>query len=336
MKSQAIYLCTNMYAPWDVVYDEKTRQDLNSLINIHPSPFTPDDIRSNTGDFHDVRFIFTKWGMTAFSDEEIGLFFPNLEAVFYASGSVKGFAGEFLTRGIRVFSAAAANAVPVAEYTFGQIILGAKGFFHSAGHFDEHSFSHYNKLCRSLPGLYNISIGVIGAGMIGSLVIEKLKTLHVSVLVYDPFLSDERAISLNVRKCGLHELFSSCEIITNHLADNEHTKGILGYDCFSLMSKTGVFINTGRGAQVVEDDLVRALREQPMRIALLDVTEPEPPLTGHPFYTMPNVFLSPHIAGSFGNEVSRMGRYMLEDFKRLISGEPTHYEVTAEQLEFMA
>jgi phosphoglycerate dehydrogenase-like enzyme len=98
----------------------------------------------------------------------------------------------------------------------------------------------------------------------------------------------------------------------------------------------GVFINTGRGAQVVEEDLVRALTEKPTRTALLDVTFPEPVPKGHPFYTMANVILTPHLAGSKGRELVRMGMYMAEEFERYITGAPLRYEVTLKQLATMA
>jgi len=102
------------------------------------------------------------------------------------------------------------------------------------------------------------------------------------------------------------------------------------------MWKNAVFINTGRGAQVVEDDLVRVLRERPDLTALLDVTNPEPVEEGHPFYTLPNCLLTPHIAGSAGDEVARMGLYMLRECENYLSGKPNPYEVTEKMLQTMA
>ena len=96
------------------------------------------------------------------------------------------------------------------------------------------------------------------------------------------------------------------------------------------------FINTGRGAQIVEADLIRALKEVPTRTALLDVTFPEPPEADSPFWTMQNVFLTPHIAGSMGKEVARMGSYMAEDFTRVLNREAPKWEVTLKMLETMA
>ena len=111
---------------------------------------------------------------------------------------------------------------------------------------------------------------------------------------------------------------------------------MLRYEHFSLMGKQATFINTGRGAQVVEADLIRALSEEPDRVAVLDVTDPEPPIEGSPLYTMQNVFLTPHIAGSIGDEVSRMGEYMLDEYRRYINEEQCQYEVTKQMLGTMA
>ena len=102
------------------------------------------------------------------------------------------------------------------------------------------------------------------------------------------------------------------------------------------MKPNATFINTGRGAQVVEADLIRALREEPGRTALLDVTWPEPPEEGSPFYSLDNVFLTPHIAGSMGQEVKRMGLYMEQCCDAFLAGQPVPYQVTAEMLHTMA
>jgi phosphoglycerate dehydrogenase-like enzyme len=102
------------------------------------------------------------------------------------------------------------------------------------------------------------------------------------------------------------------------------------------MSPTATFINTGRGAQVVEDDLVRAMTEQPDRCALLDVTWPEPCPPNHPFWSLPNVFLTPHIAGYAAREVYRLSDCMIEELDRYLRGEPNLYEVTLPMLQTMA
>ena len=156
------------------------------------------------------------------------------------------------------------------------------------------------------------------------------------MLVFDPFLPAQKAIELGVKKCDLDTLFERSFVVSNHLANNEQTKGMLGYRLFTKMRENAVFINTGRGAQVVEDDLARVLTERKDLTALLDVTYPEPPEADHPFYTLENCVLTPHIAGSAGDEVARMGEYMLDEFKAYVNKEPTRYEVTLKMLETMA
>ena len=167
-------------------------------------------------------------------------------------------------------------------------------------------------------------------------IINMLKSYYLTVLVFDPFLSDADADALGVEKCSLERLFSESFVVSNHLANNAQTVGMLNYDLFKLMRENAVFLNTGRGAQVVEDDLVRILREREDLTALLDVTYPEPPVKDHPFYTLPNCILTPHIAGSAGDEVHRMAAYMHREFEHYLRGEECAYEVSLEMLKTMA
>lgn len=297
--------------------------------------------KSELNDYRDVlaetAYLFSTWGMPSFTNEEIREFFPSLRAVFYAAGSVQQFARPFLEEGVAVFSAWAANGVPVAEYTFAEIILASKGFYQRLHRSSDGSTWKNRAVGVDFPGNYEIAVGVIGAGMIGKMVIERLKSLDkIETLVFDPFLSDEMAAKLGVRKVGLAQLFEESDVITNHLANNPATVGMINADCFNKMKAHAVFINTGRGAQVVESDMIEALREVPTRAAVLDVTYPEPPAADSPLYTMENVFLTPHIAGSIGNEVRRMGEYMYKEYAAFDAGLPVKYDVTLKMLETMA
>lgn len=285
----------------------------------------------------EAEYAFSTWGMPSFSREEIREYLPNLKALFYSAGSVQAFAREFLEEGVAVFSAWAANGVPVAEYTFAQIILASKGFFQRLHRQSDGSAWDNKNPAVSFPGNYEIKVGIIGAGVIGRMVIERLHTLDkVEILVFDPFLPDEKAAELGVRKTDLDEIFSECDVISNHLANNPQTVGMLNHRHFDAMKPHAVFINTGRGAQVVEDDMIAALYAVPTRAAVLDVTFPEPPQVDSPLYTMENVFLTPHIAGSLGNEVHRMSEFMYEEFLAFDSGKPVRYSVSLEMLKTMA
>ena len=284
----------------------------------------------------DAEFVFSTWGMPALGAEEIARLTPGLKAVFYAAGSVRYFAEPFLDGGVRIFSAWGANGVPVAEFTEAQIILANKGFFQSlhrggAPEWTEHEAG------KPVAGNYGARIGIIGAGMIGTMVIERLRNHVLETEVFDPFMSEERAKALGVKKVSsLPQLFADCRVVSNHLANNPQTVGMIDRTCFEKMDPRGVFINTGRGQQVVEADLIAALKECPGRAAVLDVTWPEPPEKGSELYTLPNVFLTPHIAGSLGAEILRMGEYMYDEFDALLNGRPVKYEVSKEMLKTMA
>lgn len=290
------------------------------------------------GKAKDADYVFSTWGMPHFTAEEIRAALPNVKAVFYAAGSVQGFAREFLECGVQVFSAWGANAVPVVEYAVSQIILANKGFFQSCAKIhDRASRAEAHRYFNGFPGNYGCSVGVLGAGMIGRAVLQRLKRdyrLHVKV--YDPFYSDESAAADGVEKASLEDIFATCQTISNHIANLPATVGMLRYEHFQRMKPNATFINTGRGAQVVEADLIRALQEEPGRTAVLDVTMPEPPEDGSPFYMLPNVFLTPHIAGSAGDETFRMAEFMLEEFRLLSAGKPTRYGVSLAMLATMA
>ncbi len=256
------------------VFSEEIRKE---LMGENVEIFSKAEVLESSQNFADTEYIFSTWGMPYFSEEEIKTCFPELKCVFYAAGTVQFFARPFLNCGVKVFSAWAANAVPVAEYTVAQIILANKGFYRSCLMTDKEGYSGAKKIFSGYIGNYGAKIGIIGAGMIGKLVIKMLKAYNIEVLVFDPFLSDRKAKELGVEKCSLEKIFSECNVVSNHLANNEQTKGMLNGELFSKMLPNATFLNTGRGAQVVECELCEVLKSRPDIVAVLDVTEPEPP-----------------------------------------------------------
>lgn len=326
---KAIFLC-NRESDLRRVYHADTVARLQSLCDLEDAIYSSADLAAIPAD---TEIVFSTWGMPSLTEAQIAQHLPRLQAVFYAAGSVQAFARPFLARGVKIYSAWAANAVPVAEYTVAQIVLANKGFF---------AQSRDMKAQKGAPrstaylGNYGQRVGLIGCGMIGSLVAKMLKSYKLDVLVYDPYLPPEKAATLGVTPCELSELFERCAVVSNHLPNNAETRCMLTYAHFSRMQPNATFLNTGRGAQVVEADLVRALSERRDLTAILDVTDPEPSPADHAFYTLENCILTPHIAGSLGNEVWRMSAYMAEEFARYLAGEPCRYEVTLPMLVTMA
>lgn len=319
------------------VFNKESVNAIHAMTDLDDTVYSLETVKSEPEKFRYVKFIFSTWGMERPDEEQISRLFPSLEAVFYAAGSVQAFARPFLNCGVKVFSAWAANAVPVAEFTFAQIVLANKGYFRATRITSQKGHKAADDFCKNYVGNYDAVIGIIGAGMIGKMVIQKLKSLdRIKVLVFDPFLSDDIAKELDVEKVSLDELFSRCDVVSNHLANNQQTQEMLRYHHFASMKPYSTFINTGRAAQLNGEDFFRAMAERPDLTALCDVTKPEPPEPGSPYYTYENIFLSPHIAGSEAHERRRMSLYMTKELERYINGEPTLYEVSLKMLETMA
>ncbi len=293
------------------------------------------NLEENRAFLSECELAFSTWGMPKFTRQEIAEYMPKLKAVFYAAGTVQYFARPFLDSGIKVFSAYAANAVPVAEYTFAQITLAAKGYFQAAKSYRLLPLgSHIHSL--SAPGNFNCKVGLIGLGAIGQAVAEKLKALDVEVYACDPFVKKERADELGVTLVDMQTVFSECDIISNHLANKPELKNVFGFSLFKRMKKHSTFINTGRGAQVNEYALALSLLLHPSRTFVADVIKAEIFPYISPLFWVPNAVITPHIAGSTGNETQRMAYYMIDEIEKLITGGETKYEITAEDLERMA
>ena len=336
MKKKAIFIGNNTRNAIDSVYRDEIKNKLFELVEMNKVIISRDNFKEHIKVLAEAEVAFSSWGMEPFSEDEINTYMPNLKVVFYAAGSVQSFARPFINCGVKVISGWAANAVPVSEYCAAQIILANKGYYQLTRLYKKRYENDDMKIQNSYPGNYNVKVGLIGVGMIGSKIIELLSHSKLDILVFDPYLSDDKAKSMNVRKTGLEEIFSTCQTISNHLANLPATVGMLTKDHFSRMLPNATFINTGRGAQVIENDLADAMREFPTRTALLDVTLVEPLERDSSLLKLDNVFLTPHIAGSNGDEIVRMAEYMLDEFQRYEKGEELKYNVTLKMLETMA
>jgi phosphoglycerate dehydrogenase-like enzyme len=314
------------------VYGKGRWERLVEVTDLHPQIITGDDLPGRAAELSGVEAVFSTWGIPSLGADELR-HLPALKIVFYAAGSVRSFAPALLAQGIRVVSSWAANAVPVAEFSLAQILLSCKGYWRNVNEFTgpEHRGSAFRG-----TGNYGETVGIIGAGMVGRALIELLRPFALRVVVHDPYLSEEDARAMGVDKVSLEELFAQSYVVSNHLPNLEALRGMLDGALFECMRPEATFINTGRGAQVLEADLIRVLQSRPDLTALLDVTFPEPPEQDSPFYTLPNVRLSTHVAGSLGDEVVRMADYAIDEFQRWEKSEPLLYEVTPELLERMA
>jgi len=316
------------------VYGRGRRKRLSKLTDLSAEVVDADGLAQGSEELATLQVIFSTWGMPRLSVDHLDRL-SSLEAVFYAAGSVKGWAPSLLDRGVLVVSGWAANAVPVAEFSLAQILLSCKGYFRNTRECGSPAARIESRPFRG-RGVFGETVGIIGVGMVGRALCQLLRPFELEVIVCDPYLEKEEAAALGVESVSMEDVFQRSYVIDNHLPNLPSLRGVLNAALFSRMRENATFINTGRGAQVVEADLIETLRERPDLTALLDVTFPEPPAADSELYRLPNVQLSSHIAGSMNDEVVRMADFMIEEFIAWEAGKPLRYQVTRELLERMA
>jgi len=338
MKTKAAFFnnCTDLRERRGVgyVYAQGRHERVAALTDLHPHVVSADNFEQHADSLAELEVVFSTWGMPALSCEQLRRL-RALKAVFYAAGSVKGFARPFLEQGVSVVSAWVANGRAVAEFTLAQILLSCKGYFRNATDCSSPDKRRRGQVTRG-NGVFGETVAVIGAGAIGRQVIELLTPFELSVVVVDPYLPDHEAARLGVRKVSLEQAFGEARVVSNHLPNLPEIRGLLNEPLFRAMRQGATFINTARGAQVVEQDLIQTLKARPDLTALLDVTDPEPPAPDSELYSLPNVQLSSHIAGAMNNEVVRLADCVIAEFEAWQSGRPLKYAVTLDMLEKMA
>ena len=328
---KALYILDKSSRP--LTYGPEEERDIAKLVEICSLPQTRDSIKNNPGLLTDVEVILSGW-YAPVMDETFLAAAPKLRAVFYGAGSTRYFTtNAFWERDIALTSAAAANAIPVAEYTQSVMVLSLKHFWRFAAH--AKSGGAWDPL-RPIPGCYRRTVGLISLGMVARKTLELLRPFDLHRLVCCPFLTEEEAGRLNVERCKLSEVFRRADVVSLHTPDLPQTHGMITGEHFASMKPGATFINTARGAIVREPEMIDALRARPDLTAVLDVTQTEPPAPDSPLLTLPNVVLTPHIAGSMGSEINRLGRYMVEELQRFLAGEPLEGRITREAAATLA
>ncbi|GAA3211366.1 hydroxyacid dehydrogenase [Nonomuraea helvata] len=277
----------------------------------------------------DTEILLTGWGCPPL-DEALLAAAPRLRAVLHAAGSVKSLVTPACwERGLLVSSAAAANAVPVAEYTVGMILLAGKGVFALSERYRRDRAFTLAKIEQSI-GNNGRRVGVVGASRIGRKVLELLAPYDLDLCLYDPYTRVP-----GVPQASLEELLRSSDIVSLHAPATPETRHMLDRERLALMPDGAVLINTARGSLVDTDALVAELKSGRLS-AILDVTEPEPLPSASPLFDLPNAFLTPHIAGSHGNELARMGAVVVDELERLTAGLPLAHPVNHDDLDRVA
>lgn len=279
--------------------------------------------------------LLTSWGAPRLDGAALDAL-PRLRFVAHAAGTVKDVVTDALwDRGIRVSSAAAANALPVAEFTLAAILFANKAVFRLEHYYrTERRWQLWTEVA---PGLGNRGkvVGLVGASRIGRLVIDWLRPFEVDVWVADPYLTAEEAATLGVRLVDLDELCAGADVVSMHAPSLPETHHLLDAGRLALLRDGATLINTARGALVDHEALVAELVSGRID-AVIDVTDPEILPADSPLFELPNVFLTPHIAGSQGAETQRMADLAIDEIERWAAGDPLLHEVTAADLARIA
>jgi phosphoglycerate dehydrogenase-like enzyme len=332
MKTAALFYDYPVDTDGDV-FGNGRRERIAALTELHPVVVCNKNFNEEAKALAEVEVIFATWGMPALTDQQFACM-PKLEAVFYAAGNVKAFARPLIDHDVILVSAWAINAIATAQLVLSQILLTCRGYFRAV-----RNYSMNRDLVKSKDfgrrGANGETVGLVGMGWIARRLTKPLQDFGFKVISSDPFLTPERARELGVEKVSLEALFERSYIVSNHIPDLPGTKRVLTGALFQRMREGATFINSGRGAQVVEEELVRVLKSREDLSALLDVTDPEPPAAPSELWSLPNVVMSPHIGGTIGDEVTRLADCVIEEFVEWEAGRPLRYRVTREVLETM-
>lgn len=301
-------------------------RDLRNLVDLQPDLLT----NANAAEYplRDVELVIGGWGCPVL-DERLLDRMPDLKAMIYTAGSVKEFATDALfDRGITVTSGADTNALPVAEYTLAMILLSGKRVLELARGYRRSREYRPFTVEPQRWGNHGLKVGIVGASRIGRRVIDLLAPFDVEVVFYDPFVPE----NLNgARSVSLYELLKTSDIVSLHAPEVPETFHMIDELTLSLMQDGATLINTARGSLVDTAALTAELRSGRLH-AVIDVTDPDPLPEDSPLFDAPNLVLTPHIAGSQGNELHRLGEAALAEVSRFVTGSPLLNQVKAEIL----
>ncbi|GIG30164.1 hydroxyacid dehydrogenase [Cellulomonas marina] len=309
--------------------DELAR--LTALADVAEPVWTPDlDSPAARRRLADAEVLLTSWGAPALTPERLAAA-PRLRAVLHAAGSVRGLVGdEVFRRGVLVSTAAEANAVPVAEFTLAAIILAGKKapFLAAQGR-------HAPVSWGAVVGREDLSnrgrtVVVVGFSRIGRRVVEMLRLLDTAaVLVVDPYADPAAVRAAGGEPAGLDDALRRADVLSLHAPALPETHRMIGARELALLPAGATLVNTARGSLVDTDALLAACAAGRLD-AILDVTDPEPLPTGHPLLALPNVMVTPHVAGSLGAETRRMAQHALDELEALAQGRPLATPLTVD------
>jgi len=279
--------------------------------------------------------LVTSWGATPLTGEVLD-HADRLRLVAHSASSVKHFVtDEVFRRGVRITQAGQAMARPVAEVSLAFTLT----MLHRIHRFD-HALRRgapWRDALDSPPqhGITGSRIGVVGASRTGLEYIAMIVALGADVVVYDPFLTEERARELGVRRIALDDLLRTSRVVALHAPTLPETREMIGARELALMPDGASLVNTARSWLVDSGALLAELRTGRIDAAI-DVFDEEPLPVDSPFRGLPNVLLTPHRAAGTVECYLEMGSIVADELERYAAGSQLQYELTETALARMA
>ncbi|MDI3311843.1 MAG: hydroxyacid dehydrogenase [Thermoanaerobacterium sp.] len=275
--------------------------------------------------------LLTTWGSPVIDNNALSRA-GRLKYVGHAAGSVKNrIPFEVFEKGIRVFSAASRIADSVAEYCLASILaclryLPQQNAAMKAGKWKVDVYNGHE--------LRKKKVGLVSLSSTARALIRLLKPFECEILVYDPYMTDEKAQMFEVKPASLEEVFS-CPIVSLHTPDLPTTRGMITRELIKMLPDEAVFVNSSRGRVIDEQALIEELSTGRF-IAALDVYTVEPLPQDSPLRKMDNVLITPHIAGHTIECHEELMGCVVRDIIAAINNEPTKYEIDPRQWEIIA
>jgi len=170
-------------------------------------------------------------------------------------------------------------------------------------------------------------IGIVGLGRLGSVAALRASAFGMRILEYDPYIPLGREKIFGAAAVDLETLLKESDIVTLHLPLTKETYHMIGEAQLRTMKKTAYLVNTSRGKVIDSVALYRALKEGWIAGAGLDVLEDEPPTASDPLLSLPNLILTPHAAFYSERSIAEKQRKVVEEFLRVLNGQPARYKV---------
>ena len=226
-------------------------------------------------------------------------------------------------RRIPVVNSPGRNAQAVIEFTLGIILSEVRGIARahaalSRGEWQGELY-RFDRMGRELRGQ---TIGLVGCGAIAQGLIPYLRPFGMQIITFDPYLADARAAALGVEKTTLEDLLRRSDIVSIHARVTPETRGMIGAPQLALMKPTAYLVNTARGPLLDYDALYTALAAGGIAGAALDTFAQEPPPADWPLLRLPNVTVTPHIAGASRGAAELGADQVAEDFANFFAGRP--------------